>query len=111
MIRRMVAAVAIGIAVLAVLAAPASAHDVYLSHGYDQGWVWSHNEVHVDDVECDGNASYVEYYVSTIGGLVYYNLYDSTCQNLGNYRNHYPQQVTKFRLCEANVSCTAWTYT
>jgi hypothetical protein len=115
MIRRMMAAAGIGVATivatLAVLAAPATAHDVEVWHEYDHGWVWSHNEVHVDDGECDGNASYVEYYVSTIGGLVYYNLYDHTCQNLGEYRNHYPQQVTKFRLCEVNAGCTGWVYT
>jgi hypothetical protein len=110
-IRRIVAGVGISIALLVALAAPASAHDVHVYHEYDHGWVYSHHEVHVDDVECDGNSSYVEYYVSTIGGLVYYNLYDSTCQNLGTYRDHYPQQVTKIRICEANVSCGAWRYT
>jgi hypothetical protein len=115
MIRRKMAAVGIGVATivatLAILAAPASAHDVDVYHGYDHGWVWSHNEVHVDDVECDGHSSYVEYYVSTIGGLVYYNLYDHTCQNLGEYRNHYPQQVTQVRICEAGEGCSAWRYT
>lgn len=111
MLRRIVAAMGIGIAALAILATPASAHDVHVYHEYDHGWVWSHHEVYVDDVECDGHSVYVEYYVSTIGGLVYYNLYDNTCQNLGEYRNHYPQQVTKIRICETGVSCSNWVYT
>jgi hypothetical protein len=73
--------------------------------------VWSHNEIHVDGIECDGHASYAEYYVSTIGGLVLHSLSDGTCQNLGTYRNHYPQQVTQYRLCEAGEGSTAWRYT
>jgi hypothetical protein len=111
MIRRLIAALGAAVAALALLAAPASAHDVDLWHEYDHAWVWGHNEIHVDDGECDGNSVYADYYVSTVGGSVLERLWDHQCQNLATWRNHYPQQITRFRLCEVNVGCTGWKYT
>jgi len=112
MIGRMTAAVAIVLALFMALASPASAHTIGLYHGADSGGVVRHNEVAVLDNECDGHRVYVQYNVSTIGGVVAYSLYDSNgCNNSGSVRNHYPQQVTRARICEANVGCSGWVRT
>jgi hypothetical protein len=110
MIRRIVTAVGISIALLMGLATPASAHDVQIYHGANAAWVWSHNSVEVWDQICTaGKPVFTQYYVSTIGGSVLYRL-DAPCGGTGR-RNHYPQQVTMFRLCETTVGCSGWKYT
>lgn len=112
MIRRIVTMAGIGIVLSMAFATSASAHTIGLYHGADSGGVVRHNVVAVMDKECDGNTVFVQYYVSTIGGSVLYKLYDSNgCNNSGSTRDHYPQQVTKARICETNVGCSAWKYT
>jgi hypothetical protein len=102
-------AAGIGIGLTMALASPASAHTIGLRHGTDQGGVVRHNVVAVLDKECDGHTVYLQYDVSTIGGVVRYTLYDRNgCNNSGSTRDHYPQQVTRARLCETNDGCTAW---
>jgi hypothetical protein len=114
MIRRMTTALAIciGLGAFMIPASPASAHSIALYHGQDSGAVVTHNQVAVLDEECDGNTVFLQFRMSTIGGVVQRSIYDRNgCNNSGATANTYPQQVTRARLCETNVGCTAWRYT
>lgn len=111
MIRRILTVVGIGVLLVVTLASPASAA-IGFRYGANTGAVASRNQVAALDKECDSRTVYLDYYVSTIGGLVRYTLYDSNgCNNSGATRNHYPQTVTRARLCETGSGCTAWQYT
>jgi hypothetical protein len=112
-IRRLVAAIGIGIALLVSHAAPASAHTVEFSHsGGGSGASTGHQTVVVRDTQCDGHGVYMEYDVSTIGGLVRFTTWDpDECGGAGGQSNTYPQTITRARLCVASEGCTLWRYT
>jgi hypothetical protein len=107
MIRRMMAVVGIGVVLLMALATPASAHETDLYYSDGQAWVRGHTSINVYDQVCYGNYPvFTQYYVSTIGGLIPYTLH-APCGGSAS-RNHYPQQITTYRLCVTNIGCTAW---
>lgn len=107
MIRRMMAVVGIGVVLLMAFATPASAHETDLYYGDGLAWVRGHRSIFVHDQVCYGNYPvYTRYYVSTIGGLIPYTLY-APCGGQAS-RNHYPQQITTYRLCVGNTGCTGW---
>lgn len=109
-IRHIMASVGIGIALLLAVATPASAHETDLYWRDGQASVRSHRTIFVYDQVCNpGRAVFARYYVSTIGGSVRYDLY-APCGG-GTSRDHRPQQITKYQLCEVSIGCSGWKYT
>jgi hypothetical protein len=110
MIRRMLAVVGIAMALATALATPASAHDTDLNWRAHQAWVRGHTNITIYDQVCNpGQVVFAQYYVSTIGGLIPYNL-NAPCVGTAS-RDHRPQQITRYRICEVNVGCSPWKYT
>ena len=104
----------LAVAALAMLslAPAASAHYTYIYHGSDKSWLGDsintpgvHDHLGVVDHECDGNGVYAEAYAHDSTG--FYRLWDANgCQvNESNLRG---VDFYRYRLCEQNVSCTAW---
>jgi hypothetical protein len=110
-IRRMMTAVGIGLVLLlSFLATPATAHDTDLYWRDNQAWVRGHSTIWIYDQVCNpGRPVRAEYFVSTIGGLVGYSL-PAPCGG-SDYRDHRPQRITKYRICETGVGCSGWKYT
>jgi hypothetical protein len=109
-IRRMMAVVGIAIVLFIGLATPASAHDTDLYWRSHQAYVRGHTTISIYDQVCNpGQVVYTHYYVSTIGGLVPYDLY-APCQGTAT-RSHHPQQITKYQICEVGIGCSAYKYT
>jgi hypothetical protein len=104
------AVVGIGIALLMALATPVSAHDTDLYWRDNQAWVRGHSVISIYDQVCNaGRPVFAQYYVSTIGGLVPYDLY-APCGGTAS-RDHRPQQITKYRICETTIGCSPWKFT
>jgi hypothetical protein len=110
MIRRALAIAGIGIMLAVAFVTPASAHPTTIFWRSHQAGVDGHTSIWVQDQVCNpGQVVFAQYYVSTIGGLVAYNLY-APCVGTAR-RDHYPQQITRYRICEVNIGCSAWTST
>jgi hypothetical protein len=110
MIRRALAIAGIGIMLAIAFVTPASAHPTTINWRSHLAWVDDHTSIGIYDQVCNpGQVVFAQYYVSTIGGLVAYNLY-APCLGTAR-RDHHPQQITRYRICEVNIGCSAWTST
>lgn len=108
MVKRIVAGMGVGIVLLVTLALPASAHDSDIQLADGDAWVRNHHtHISVSDQICNPSSPvFVQYYVSTTGGIVFYDLF-APCGGTGR-RNHHPQQITRYRLCVTGLRCTLW---
>lgn len=98
-------AFAVALTAALMTGSPAHAHEVYLTHGNDYGWLtWNHGDTYACDVENDGNRVRFQIrhtnYTIENGSWDYYG---GGCTRFGIM---YGMDV---RLCEENVGCTAWT--
>ena len=98
------------IGVIAVLPAPAQAHQTCMFHNNDSACVYSysHETIQACDGEQDGHRVRAQYYV-----------YYSIARQYGNWDSYGPGcaynyapnlGITQYRICEEEVSCSAWKY-
>jgi hypothetical protein len=102
-------AVAVGAALaVLLLAAPASAHYVSVTHGSDEGWVSSnHWTIGACDREADGNGVRTEYRTGG-GGFDHVGDANGSAAGCGSEIVYDLTYVTAIRVCEANSGCSAW---
>jgi hypothetical protein len=95
------------VGLLAMAAGPAGAHEAYASHGQDYAGVASnHRDWIVRDLECDGNRVTGHF---TLSNGIQRSFSDSGCSS-GGPSGTFTSPVTRVRVCEANVGCSAWQY-
>lgn len=95
--------------VIALLPAPAQAHDTCMFHNNDSACVYSsHERIQACDGEKDGHRVRAQYY-----------LYFNPARQYGNWDSYGPGcaynfhpniGVTQYRICEEVVGCSAWKY-
>jgi len=104
---RVAAGLMVASGVLAMAAGPAGAHEAYASHGNDYAGVASnHRDWIVRDLECDGNRVTGHF---TLSNGITRSLSDGSCAS-GGPGGTFTSPVTRVRVCEANVGCSAWQY-
>jgi hypothetical protein len=101
--RRLAVGGATAVAVIGLMAGPASAHYTYLSHGQDFASInqW-HTSISVCNQERDSNP--VRATVTTAFGPRYY--YDRSEDGRCATHDRQPLYALTWRLCEVNVGCT-----
>jgi hypothetical protein len=109
MVRRMMAALGIGIALLIPVATSASAHDTSLAYrGNSAGVDNNHQRVRVSDRGCTrARPVFVQFQGRTTWGAIYTARLNAPCGGLA-FRNEAPRRVIRYRLCETTIGCSAW---
>ena len=106
MLRSALVVVTSVVALMTVQSAPALAHYTSIYHGSDNAWVYDgHVRLGVQDNECDGNRVYAQMYLSN-GDL--WTLYDDNGCSQGAAFITFSITISRYRVCEASVGCSAW---
>ena len=108
MLKRMVVGVGVGVVSLLAAALPASAHDSDIQLADGDAWLRNgHTQINVSDQICNPSSPvFVQYFVSTTGGIKQYEL-RAPCGG-SDREDHYPQVLTRYRLCVTGLRCTGW---
>lgn len=109
MIRRIMAALAIGIVLPMAVATSASAHDTSLTYrGNAAGVTNGHQRVMVSDRGCTPSRPvFVQFYGRTTWGAVYVDELDAPCGGIA-FQNEAPRRVIRYRICETTIGCSVW---
>lgn len=109
MVRRTMAAVGVGIALLIATATSAGAHDTSLAWRGNSATVSNgHQRVSIADRGCTpARRVFVQFQGRTTWGAIYTSRLNAPCGGVA-IRNEAPRRVIRYRICVTTIGCSGW---